>query len=413
MNIWLKKYWLQLLLLIGVCILCLIEAQGKGDFYIFLSASRDMLEGKNIYTIKYNEWYHYYYDTFFALLIAPLQILPLYLAKVIWLFANVWFTYRIWKIFTYYLPINEFSQKTKKLFTTLCFLFVFGLWQRNMHLAQMTIFLLFLSLEGLFQIQHKRTTLGSLLIAIGISIKLLPLLLIPYLIYRSEWKATLLVILGLLIVLFLPSLIIGFDYNLFLLNERWAIINPMNSEHVLDVSERSFHSLTTLLSTLLVENASNSYTLDLKRNIANISLEQLKIVITVVRLTFIVFTLYFLNSLPFTRAKNKLQSFYEISYIFLAIPLIFPHQQHYAFFFTFPAITYILFYLFNHQFLNENQFKKHVIITSLSLIFFLLNSHFILGTFRNYYDHYKTLTYGVLMLIPFLFFFKPSNKKSH
>jgi hypothetical protein len=409
MSLWLKKYWSLITLLIGVVILCLIEAQGKGDFYIFLSASRDMLEGKNIYEIRYNEWYHYYYDTFFALLISPLQLLPLYLAKVIWLIFNVWFTYRIWKICSFYLPIDQFSPKKQTLFTVLCFSFAFGLWQKNMHLAQMTIFILFLSLEGLYQIQQKKNVVGSLLISIGITIKLLPLLLIPYLIYRGKWKATLLVLIGVVAILFLPSIVIGFDYNLFLLKERWAIINPINSEHVLDVSERSFHSLTTLLSTLLIENASNSYSLDLKRNIADIGLEQLKIVITVVRLAFIIFTLYFLNSLPFTSSKNKVQSFYELSYIFLTIPLIFPHQQHYAFYFAFPAITYILFYFFKQNFFNAQPTKKYFIIAALFIIFFLLNSHFILGTFRNFYDHYKTLTYGVLLLIPFLFFFKPNQ----
>tara|TARA_R110001592_G_scaffold57323_2_gene174294 strand:+ start:1361 stop:2602 length:1242 start_codon:yes stop_codon:yes gene_type:complete len=409
MSLWLKKYWSLVIFLIGVIIFCLIEAQGKGDFYIFLSASRDIFKGINIYATTYVDGYHYYYDTFFALLISPLQLLPLYVAKVIWLISNVWFTYRIWKICSYYLPIDILSPKKKKLFTTLCFIFVFSLWQRNIHLAQMTIFLLFLSLEGLYQVQQKRIVVGSLLISIGITVKLLPLLLIPYLIYRAKWKATSTVIIGVIAVLFLPSLVIGFDYNLFLLKERWDIINPINSEHVLDVSERSFHSLTTLLSTLLIEDASNPYTLDLKRNIANISIEQFKIVITLVRLAFIIFALYFLNSLPFTNPKNKIQSFYEMSYIFLAIPLIFPHQQHYAFYFAFPTITYILFYFFYHNFFNGQPTKKYVVIALLFVIFFLLNSHFILGAYRDLYDHYKTLTYGILMLITFLFFFKPNQ----
>jgi hypothetical protein len=45
------------------------------------------------------------------------------------------------------------------------------------------------------------------------------------------------------------------------------------------------------------------------------------------------------------------------------------------------------------------------------LIFLLLNSHFLLGTFREYYDHYKTLTYGVFLVIVILALCPPSKIK--
>jgi hypothetical protein len=107
---------------------------------------------------------------------------------------------------------------------------------------------------------------------------------------------------------------------------------------------------------------------------------------------------------------------YELSYIFLVIPLIFPHQQHYAFFFIFPATTYLLFYLFI-VFFQENKYKsekyyqskKIGFIAALGIIYLLTNSHFIIGVFNNYYDHYKTLTYGVLILMAMLAFCNPKK----
>ena len=105
-----------------------------------------------------------------------------------------------------------------------------------------------------------------------------------------------------------------------------------------------------------------------------------------------------------------------MSYLCLIIPLIFPHQQHYAFFFIFPASTYLLFYLVYLFFIKENykitkyfKIKKITLIVFISIVYFLTNSHFILGQFNNFYDHYKTLTYGVLILMTLLAICKPDK----
>ncbi|MFZ1331883.1 MAG: hypothetical protein WAR83_06835, partial [Flavobacteriales bacterium] len=97
--------------------LVLIEAHTVGDFEIFLQASQDLLKNGNIYQIKYHEWYHYYYDVFFALLIHPLTYLPVYWATTIWLGLNVLLTLRIWQLIRLQLPLEQFSPKALKVFT--------------------------------------------------------------------------------------------------------------------------------------------------------------------------------------------------------------------------------------------------------------------------------------------------------
>jgi len=263
---------------------------------------------------------------------------------------------------------------------------------------------------------NNRKIAGSILIALGINIKLLPIVIIPYLIYRNEWKSVFFIISFIIVFLFLPIVFIGVDYNNFLLIERWHLINPMNQAHILDTSERSFHSLTTLLATLLVKDCGDWHALPLKRNIADISIENLNIVINVVRGVLIFFTLYFLRTKPFKNITVKLQKLYEISYLCLIVPLIFPHQQYYAFFFIFPASTYLLFYIIylyfnknNHIIIKYFKVKRITIIVFTCIAYFLTNSHFILGTFNNFYDHYKTLTYGVLILMTLLAICKPEK----
>jgi hypothetical protein len=404
-----KKPWLLVICFL-IILFSFIEAKGYGDFHIFLSASRDLIEKENIYVKIYNGYYNYFYDLSFALVLYPLTFLPIYFAKLIWLLLNGVLLIRIWKLIRGYLPQDAFSKKGEIVFTLLSFVFVLRVLHANLHLAQLTIFILFLTLEAIHQIQVKnRNYLGSILLAWGICIKLLPIVFIPYLIYRTDWKASLFTLINIILILLIPIFFIGFDFNLFLLNERWKLINPSNKQHILDTDERSFHSITTLVSTLFYPYTDDNFALSYKRNIAHLTIEQIAKIILLVRLIFVGFTLYFLNSFPFKKSSSNIQSLYELSYICLITPLIFPHQQHYAFFFIFPAVVYLLFY-FNQRFYRLKTGSipsKWIFIALISICYLALNCHLLLGTYKEIYDHYKVLTYGAILLILILGFCRP------
>lgn len=391
----------------AVLIYILIESRGEGDLTIFLKASRDLADGKNMYLIMYNEWFRYYYDVLFALLLFPLTFLPFYFAKLTWLVLNVFFVFRIWKIISHWLPLNQWSEKTKIIFTLLSFLFVMRFLRDNFHVAQVTIFILYLTLEGLYHIGKNKKIAGSAFLALGITIKILPVVFIPYLFYRKEWKAALYTIAFVAVFLLLPALFIGYHFNNELLTERWNLVNPSSQQHILDTSERSFHSLTTLLATLLVENSGDMHALPLKRNIADVPLEQLGWIINIARGILILLTLYFLRTLPFKNVFSPLQRLYEVSYICLIIPLIFPHQQHYAFFFIFPAAAYLLFYLISME------KKNTLLLIFLALIYLATNGSILLGAFNKYYEHYKILTYGALLMIILLAVCRPLKQSDN
>jgi hypothetical protein len=91
--------------------------------------------------------------------------------------------------------------------------------------------------------------------------------------------------------------------------------------------------------------------------------------------------------------------------------LIFPHQQQYAFYFAFPAATYLIYYCIHAFFNNEWGKPKsgYGIMTLFFLSYLLMSSTFILGEFRNYYDHYKVLTYGAFILIGLLAYCRPQR----
>jgi len=387
----------------------LIEAHHREDLFIYESGSKDILAGKDAYSIDYVDGFHYYYSVLFALLIYPLTFLPVYIGNLLWLLLNAVLLYRIAIIISSYFDFTTLTKKQKLLFIILSFLFGLRFIWANFHNQQITILILYLSLEGLQFVFSGNKFAGALLIALGINIKILPVVLLPYLLYRREFKVSFLVSIFYIAMLFLPGFILGFEQNNMLISSWWKLINPFNSIHNLDVDEVSFHSLSTLLATLLVKNVPDKFAMHIHRNIMDISYDHLVLVLNITRLIFISFSLYFLRTKPFISKVSNMHRFVEISYLLLLIPLIFPHQQGYAFIFIMPAVSYIIYYLITQR--NALPNSKFRIITAFMILSYLLcNLELLLGEFGEYYDHFKILTYGTLLVIPLLAVCYPLKK---
>jgi len=381
------------------------EAMGNGDFKIFLEAAKLLRENENLY----NKWIDvsegasglYYYSPLFALLLVPFSYLPYFIPNLLWLLASVFFLYRIWVLIAEYFDLKGFGRKSKNLLLFLTLLFTIRFIHLNFGMIQMTIFLLWSMLESVHAFNNKQNIKGAAILALAINIKILPLVLIPYLVYRNKWKPVLIISIIFIALLFIPALFIGFEYNNFLLSEWWRQVNPIESEKMFGTA-MGFHSLTALIPALLNETDS---AIDLQRHIVNLDLKYIYIIQYSFQVSFILFTIYFLRTLPFRPARSKSHELWELSYIILLIPLIFPHQQKYAFVLILPAVAYIMYFLISlYKFDNEEYVKRKWVITVLLLvaafILLALTSDMIVGRQLNRLSqHYKTITYGAILLL--------------
>jgi hypothetical protein len=377
---------------------CLIEAQGPGDLLIFLSAAGDLAAHRDIDAVKYFDRYQYYYSVLFAILLQPMWHLSFDWEKFGWLLLNLALFVHLFYLFAQFLS-KRFDLRQARLVLIFTFAFSLRFLHKNLHASQITILIFWCCVTGLLQIFKGRELSGALLLAIGINIKLLPVVFIPYLLYRGFFKSTGYILLFYMVFLILPVFIIGYDYNGQLLASWFSRINPLNTQHIMDTDERSFHSLTTLITTLLVAHPPDPLAMQLRRNIADVSLPVLSAVILAVRIVLMMFTLYFLKARSIFRRGHY--NVVEISYLLLLIPLIFPHQQHYAFLFAVPAFALVVSKLVvDHQ--SMSRWAVRVVSGILLLIFLCGNLKILLGEFNRYYEHYKILTYGALLLIPLL-----------
>jgi hypothetical protein len=401
-----SPYIKYILLLIGVAYV-LLETRQHQDFDIFLLASKDFLRGENIFVHHYEDGFRFFYSPLFAAILIPFTFLPVYLARIIWLTLNVFALFRVFKLIKNYLDFSVFSDKQKMLFNFISVVFSAKLILDNFHNGQVTIFMLLFMFEGLRLINADKALWGAALIALSINFKFLPLVLLPYLFYNKQLKACLFIVFWYAVFLFLPAVICGFEFNNTLLADWTGAINPSNKEHLIDTDETTLNGLTTLIPTLLMDVVPDPHALALRRNFLNLDVTTVITIINIIRLLLVCFVFYFLRRKLFTTPKTKLQELWELSYLFLLIPLIFPHQQHYAFLMMLPASVYVIYWVFISK-INTHKISA-VILSVLILIYLLTNAHLLLGEFRKYYDHFKIITYGGLLMIGLLTFLNPDK----
>ena len=381
-----------------------------GDFFIYYHASKELFQLKNIYREFYGacECFPYFGSPTLALILGPFAVLPFFFAAFLWKGLNLFFLYRSWILLEKYFNLRGFTKNEYITFVTASILSVSFVIYRNFHLGQFTIFLLYVILEGIDQIRSEKKYLGSAIIALGIISKVMPIVALPYLFYRNYWKSAMMVIVFTVMFLFLPTVYLGWEQTLFLIKEWKTSIDPSNEMNIFDVSTNDIHGLASLISTLFIPGIEDLHTLHIRRHIFILNKDTVEILIHSGRLILIVGTIYFLRTWPFKKETNSLKQIWELGYILLITPLVFPQQRLYAFYFLFPAVTYLVYSFIVIRRSNSNSCS----ISNLWFYIFIFgvlifNLELIIGNFRQFYWHYKTVTYSILLLLVVLTRMRP------
>lgn len=398
------------LLVLGLLATVFLATQGRNDLDIFREASEAMLQGQDPYRLTYNQWYSYFYSPFFALLIAPLIPLGPVWSKLVWSLLMLGMAWRCGQLFRHYAgsALAPVLNEPRTWFFIL--LFLFQPLRDNINSAQVTVFVVWASLEGLHRSHKGQWLLAATLIGIAVDMKLIPLVLLPYLVYRREWLHAVAVVVAVIILNLLPALVLGWEQNQSLLASRQALIDPSDVRHVLDEEEPSFISLGSLLSAYLSTEGGNSHTLDLPRNLLQLSTPTIGWLLLLGRLGFAALTLYFLRWPPFRYAPSMDHFRWEVAYLLLCTILIFPHQRNYSMFLAAPAVAWLLAGTF---YAGGPKVMGRAWTVALALCFLGMNAEMLLGEFAPLYDHYKLKSFITLLLIGLLMRMTPERAMSH
>lgn len=364
-----EKYigWGKLALWAFLLIYAVLKAYSYGtDINYYLHASQILFDPQN--TVASTVYDNYLYSPLFIILIRPLSILPLEWGRVVWALINVFLVFRLWLLAKNLLTTSfKVSKEFIAIFGILFFLLSFDSLNNNLVLGQITVVMLWLGLEGVYQIFiQKKDLKGAFFIALGINIKILSIIIVFYLVLKGKFKATAFCILLVFASLLLPSLIVGHNYNMDLLLSWQARINPTKVDYVFE-NDDGCNSLNAMLPAYFYDFGSptDNNMQGFKRKIAFLSAPTL---LTVLQLSRLLLVFSFLG-LIFYRYKNRqhpqLYLWWEMSYLMLISFLIFPHQLKYSQFYYTPACAYLLLFAF---LLYRNKPKQTPYLKTLAII---------------------------------------------
>jgi Glycosyltransferase family 87 len=401
-------------LLLSICVFLSVDsAYDGGDFDVYLEAAYKLYHGQNPYLPPYSkDGMGYSYSPFFIMLLIPFTS-DYFITELVWCLLSFFFVYRSFIIFSTYFPIS-FDQVSLKLkYFILITLLSYQFLSNNIGMVQVTPFLMWIIFESIYQIQKwDRNILGGILLGIGINIKILPIVMLGYLFYRGYFKSFSVAIATFMILYFAPTIFWGLDYNLTLLKDWWVIINPTSAEHQVETGIGT-HSMVAFMPVYLTETVGQ---LPYKRHIFNFDLDTAIIITNIVNLFLISLSLLYFRSIPFLKERSDRKTMWEICFFLLLIPLIFPHQQKYAFLLVMPMTAYIVYFFFNTWSisLNSKTYKFVFVLFAVSMIVFspIHGSEIIGKELFRLSQHYRLITMSTLLLIPISLYCSPHKLKS-
>jgi len=191
------------------------EIFGSGktkDYPLWFWAGHQVLQGRGLYPSDPNEYFEFIYPPLSAILLA----IPSYFGKIpLYLFLSA-VNAAAWWMTAQFSNAMTGSGRTRSpwllalpAFVTVSFVFdMFDLWQPNLVLLVMMLF-------GFWLLQHERPWMAGGMFALATAIKVFPVAVFPYLLWRRQWAAVagMVVFLGILLFV-VPAPVRGFQHNI-------------------------------------------------------------------------------------------------------------------------------------------------------------------------------------------------------
>lgn len=434
----LLQVFLVLLAIVFLGYLIVRTHRGGNDINVYLFAAQQLLDHQNIYI--QNPFNFYLYSPLFALLLSPLTLADMAIARVLWMILNVALAVRLW--FVLHGLVGDLSPRRRHLWSFLIIVLSLGFLNHNFVLGQVTILILWLTIEGLFQIQRGNTLIGSALLALGINFKIIPMLALFYLGIKGQFKAITYTLVCFGFTLLLPAFFIGFKYNAELLSAWKNVINPSGERFAFEDND-GCHSLNAVLPAYFFDfNSIERSIAPYKRNVAyprrivHIPYETLSVILLLSRL--LVLGIFLLALLPrswiygnpgkliqrfwqtlkndFAARNSKLEFnlrvfLWEIGLLCLVTLLIFPHQMKYSMLYFVPAGAYLIMCMIpGSQIRVTSVGKLLLILAGLLMLVLAIMGREIIGTHLvDVLDYYHFMGIANLLCLGVMWVLRPGG----
>jgi len=357
--------------------------RGMNDFNVVHRAGTRILHKENLYNFQ-DGHYLYKYSPFFALLVAPIGLLPRSVAGFFWLLGMCVCLFFVIKM-AKKMIIGD--KPPPAYFYLLSLLLASKFLVREITLGQTDFLIFLLIFLSLYFVQHEKEFLAGIFLALSILIKPTSLIFIPYFLYKRRFRLTVSAITMSLVLLLVPSFVYGFWGNMNLLS-GWKTIMSVSSPPLLanDMNQSIFAFFYRLFTSAPYEV-----------NILNLSYTAVNALIYVTIISLFI-------SLLFLNRKSKLieESFvhhkesveYALLFTFMALFSPLGWFQNYSS--SILAIMILVYYVL------ETKFKGKFIIIMLVSFFILVDAINFETVGRRLNDlsfYLSFITWGIFILI--------------
>ena len=378
------------------------------DLDIFIEASRLVFRGES----PYENWLgtaglKYYYSPFFAMILYPLKDTPQLFYAFVWTLLNFYLVFRVFALLVELLAIRGIDVLRQRLFILFCLACSVRFLLDNLSLGQMTVMLLWATLETLRLWMAGKWLLAGALLALVINIKLLPVAVFCYFFYKGSWKVCLATAGFSILLLWIPSFVWGSAFNQQLHGDWLNTLTGTSVNSIVEDDNRP--GLSSLIPSLVTETPVK---FGLQRNFMELGPGAVQIVTNIGRLLFVLFGVALISG-PLKKPGSTARAFYDMSVICLLTPLVYPHQGKYALLYTLPAYAVCIWFLL--------QTEKPWRVTGYRPVFILVAISFILVTLTtdgvitrtgsDFAEYYHLLSYGTFALLAALWKMKPGLKE--
>ena len=349
------------------------------------------LNGENIYP-------YYLYPPPSILLFAPMTLAGDAVGRVIWAVLNFAMFLRLLSLLMVF--CESWLKKRFKDWQLLLIIMIsiMGMIDHNIQLGQMTIAMLWISLEFCRLLNQKKESKAAFLLAVGIILKIIPGIFILWLFVKKKYFAIVLTTLSLLIFAMTPAMFNGQFTNQTLWLDWITTVNPFGQRFGVE-SGVTVISLNSFFPTYLSESSE-------VRNLLNLDALTIAIILNLCRIGLFVFLWKI-----YCKAGEKIEIF-EIAFTLLISVLVFPHQMKYSMLLFTPAMILILLNLVRAYKSNRSSVFRisNAILVFLFLIFALYGRDTIGDTLVEMLDTSKYFTW--LMIIVFIKLYTDESKLS-
>jgi Glycosyltransferase family 87 len=378
--------WLAGLAMLGQIAAQLVSGD-HGDLPVFLGAAERLQTGASPYLTwiptRNGHALQFVYPPLAAWVFAPLTWVPASTAYWLWALLKIAMALRTLQLLLGFAPSSITTQR-KVLFEALVVLVFLRFALDDLALGQWTIVMLFLAIEGLHQLERGRTVRGAALIALGASLKLLPLLLLFGLGAERKWRALAWAVGFGVAFTAIPMIQFGPAHFTDRLHEWTLSLDPAHNPDVADAGGNNpgIQGISGMLHAYFQEPSA--------------------MLLNTLRLILLAGSLWLLPRIP----QRSCWPFY--AYLLLITPLIFPHQQAYAFLFTVPAVAVALGGALAPVRSDPSR-RLGLVLLVTPIVLLLGSAHVILGSAGYAFaQQAKMITWGSLVLVAVLFIARPN-----